>query len=190
MTTEDCQRPPQGGLFQGELGDSVKKISRLVRAAVVGALALGGVVAGTSNVSAATSNWGCRSERTGSFADAGHGIHLDSCIEDQWGNNGSGFYARIAVTLDPGSGSAHPAVFPCAQLWKSDGFGGWSYVHDYGCMGTWYGPGTNDAIWISDGGQNYNPGSGAYVVRVGFWATINGHYGYYGDVESPVASVW
>ncbi|MEU6772203.1 hypothetical protein [Streptomyces sp. NPDC046759] len=167
----------------------MNKISRIARAAAVGALALGGVVAGTTHASAATSNWGCRSDRTGSFADAGHGIHLDSCIEDQWGNNGSGFYARIAVTLDPGSGPDHPAVFPCAQLWKSNGFGGWSYAHDYGCMG-WYGPGTNDAIWISDNGQNYNPGSGAYVVRVGFWATINGHYAYYGDVESPVASVW
>ncbi|MFD7608661.1 hypothetical protein ACFXMT_29495 [Streptomyces mirabilis] len=174
------------------MGDSVKKISRIARAAMVGTLALGGIVAGTSNASAATSNWGCRSEHTqdGSFAYEGYGIHLDSCIEDQLGNNGRGFYARIAVTLDPGSGPDHPAVFPCAQLWKSDGRGGWSYVHDYHCMG-WYGPGTNDAIWISDDGQNYNPDTGgAYVVRVGFWATINGKYGYYGDVESPVASVW
>lgn len=35
-----------------------------------------------------------------------------------------------------------------------------------------------------------SPGSGAHVVRVGFWATIDGHCGYYGDVESPVTSVF
>ncbi|WP_159033148.1 hypothetical protein [Streptomyces fodineus] len=51
---------------------------------------------GTSNASAATSNWGCRSERTGSF----------------------------------------PAVLPCAQLWKSDGFDGWSCINGrYGYYG-------------------------------------------------------
>ncbi|WP_369185378.1 hypothetical protein [Streptomyces sp. Y1] len=30
-----------------------------------------------------------------------------------------------------------------------------------------------------------HPSAGTFVVQAGFWATINGHYGYYGAVQSP-----
>ncbi|WP_369386461.1 hypothetical protein AB5J72_01815 [Streptomyces sp. CG1] len=172
------------------------KLGHIARFAAVGALALGGVAVGTGSASADVQNFGCRSDHTkpsGQLADVGYGVHLDSCAEDLWGGSGNGIYARVAVQVDPGG----LGVYPCAQLWKLDGFGGMTEVHNNGCMGNWYGGpnGTSYTEWDTAGqnGMPYDyvqPGGGAYVVRVGFWATINGHYGYYGDVESPVTSVY
>lgn len=58
-------------------------------------------------------------------------------------------------------------------------------MYDYKCMG-WYYPGQS-GDWQSP--ANYFPAtSGVYVVHVGYWATLNGKYGYYGNVESPTVT--
>ena len=170
----------------------MKTIGHLARFATVGALVLGGIVVGTSSASAATSNTGCRADQLGSngnplgYVNVGGGVSLDSCIENV--DNGNDFYGIIRVQEAPGS----MGVFPCAQLYKSDGYGHWNEVADLHC--------TQDG-WLSGGpnGLTYNIVSqtvgglkgGAYMVKVGFWGTPGGApYGYYGDIESPVASIY
>lgn len=158
-----------------------KKTAAILAATSAAVVGLGIATAGTA--SAATSNWGCRADQTGSYASVGGGVYLDSCIEDQDGGNGSGFYGLIRLQENAGSLN----VDPCAQLYKSDGSGNWNQVYDFGCMGWNSGQNWN---FVGNNGQNVNYGGGAYMVKVGFWATINGNYGYYGDIESPVASTW
>jgi hypothetical protein len=148
-----------------------RTVNRITRFATVGALALGGVAVSAGSASADPLL--CRGAATEPV-----GVHLDSCI----GGNASGLYAQISVSVDPGG----TAAYPCAQLWRVNGDGTESFVHDYQCPGHWYYPGQG-TVWTS---AAYLPPSGStYVVRVGYWATLDGQYGYYGDVESPTVYV-
>lgn len=172
----------------------MKTLGHLARFATVGALVLGGIAVGTASASAATNNTGCRADQLDSnhnplgYVDVGGGVHLDSCIENADGGND--FYGIIRVQEDPNS----MGVFPCAQLYQGDGFGNWTEVPggDLGCT---------KAGWLSGGrnGLTYNIvtptvsglSGGEYLVKVGFWGTPGGApYGYYDDIESPVASLW
>ncbi len=148
-----------------------KRVRRITQFAAVCALALGGLAVNAGSASADTPY--CRASVTEPV-----GVHLDSCV----GTDGYGLYAHIDVSVDSGGTPA----YPCAQLWRVNGDGTESFVHDYQCMGYWYYPGQGGS-WSS--GSYLPPSGSTYVVRVGYWATLNGHYGYYGDVESPTVYV-
>ena len=140
--------------------------ARLAATAVMaGAVLAGGLVAAT-DASAATSGGGCRS---GWVGEAG-GVSLLPC---GYGDGVNGVYGVINIS-DP-SGLA---VDDCAQLLRVNSNGSTTQVADYGCLG-----------WTT-GNDTFNTGdravpSGTYVVQTGFWATVNGNYGYYGGVQSP-----
>lgn len=70
----------------------------------------------------------------------------------------------------------------CAQLLQVNADGSTTQVHDFGCNG-----------WANTYNQTFYTGSVRvtpgveYVLQTGFWATINGHYGYQGDIQGPRA---
>lgn len=170
----------------------MKTFGHLARFATIGALVLGGIAVGTSSASAATSNWGCRGDRLDrngnplGYVDVGGGVSLDSCIEPA-PDGSKGFYGIIRVKEAPGS----MGVFPCAQLYKSDGFGHWNEVADLHCTKDGWLSGGPNGLTTNIVSQTVGGLNGAYMVKVGFWGTPGGApYGYYGDIESPVASVW
>ncbi|MCC9307194.1 hypothetical protein LN042_08780 [Kitasatospora sp. RB6PN24] len=148
------------------------------------ALAVSGAVA-ASPASATTTGGGCRGggnnddaeHPTGSWAKEPAGVLLLPCVND----DGNG-YIRPAIYFNGGSQS----IFPCFQLIKV----GYGQVHDFGCEpGEWvpassgYNPNTGDyQEWGN--GVIVAPGPGEFVVQEGFWSTINGVYGYYGNAQS------
>ncbi|MEV6671726.1 hypothetical protein [Streptomyces sp. NPDC051162] len=75
-------------------------------------------------------------------------------------------------------------IFPCAQLLQVNGDGSTTQVGDYGCLGSW----TSGAPDLVKGPIGVHQGT--YVVQAGFWATINGHYGYYGAAQSQRITVY
>lgn len=155
------------------------RVSRTGRFAAVGALVLGGiaVIPGSASAGTATEMLFCRP----SPASEPGGVQVTACM----GISNDSVSAVMRVSVDLGGVSA----YPCAQLWQANWDGTESFVYDFGCLGVWVGPrgyagGSGSRGDLALSALPTSPGE--YVVRVGYWATINGQYGYYGDVESPV----
>jgi hypothetical protein len=66
----------------------------------------------------------------------------------------------------------------CAQVYRVNSDGGTTRVHDFGCAG-W----RSDAQFRWDTSWTF-PGHGTFVIEAGFWATIDGSYGYNGGARS------
>lgn len=148
----------------------------MLSCAAVSGVALAGLVVGTGSASAMDA-WVCR----GDYASEPGGVHIHPCLVI----DGTNVRAWIDTSVDAGGASA----YPCAQLWTRNLGGGspWVFMWDLGCEGKWIDPGNGYGTWGDRGALNLVNG-GDYVLRTGYWATLNGQYGYYGDVESPVVT--
>lgn len=156
------------------------------RAIAIGAaaltLAVSGAVAVAAPASATETQGGCRGLNPGLDPDAASwfpvagGVAILPCSQ-QGGSN-------VVLGTLYFVGPAGLDIDPCEQLINVK-TGAWAW--NYQCAG-WHDASDGQA---SDGSYvGYNMGdspslaTGEYVVREGFWATINGVYAYYGDVES------
>jgi hypothetical protein len=169
------------------------RLGKTKRAAALGAatlaLAVGATITVASPASADTTGGGCRgavdsdpnnSHNPGVWATGEPGgVSLMPCSSGDNGNPVGGIYASLYF-----DGPANLDIYPCAQLIKV----GTGQVADFGCIGDWL-PANSDEV-PGGGWQNYPMGfyqaktSGEYVVQAGYWATINGVYGYYGGAQS------
>ncbi|SEL85759.1 hypothetical protein [Streptacidiphilus jiangxiensis] len=160
---------------------NTRRVATTVAAAI---LAVTGAVVTASPASADTTGGGCRGGGnndnaewpTGAWAQEPAGVYLLPCLND----DGSG-YVRPAWYFNGGS----QGIFPCAQLIKV----GVGQVHDFGCEpGEWVAAssGYNSNFGYQEWGNGtiFRPGTGEYVLQEGFWSTINGQYGYYGNAQS------
>ena len=150
------------------------------------ALAGGATVTIASPASADTTDGGCRGaadsdpnnhNNPGVWAQEPGGVLLMPCSSGDHTNPNGGIYASLYF-----DGPANLSVYPCAQLIKI----GTGQVADFTCIGDWL-PANSDETY--GGWQPYPMGfyeatPGEYVVQAGYWATINGVYGYYGGAQS------
>lgn len=123
------------------------------------------------NASADPTGGGCRP----SGYPVAAGVSLRPC---DYGAIDNTIYGNVYVTDPTGLN-----IDVCAQLLQVNVDGSTTQVGDFGCAGwtnthlqTFY----TKSISVTPGVE--------YVLQTGFWATINGHYGYQGDVQGPRAS--
>ncbi|WP_190187310.1 hypothetical protein [Streptomyces cirratus] len=137
------------------------------------ATVLAGGLATAESASANTSPGGCRT--TGWASEPG-GVQLWPCSS---GDGSVGINATVHIR-NPNAID----IFPCAQLLQVNSNGTTTQVGDFGCIGAW----TNGAPDLRKGPIGVHQGT--YVVVSGFWATIDGHYGYYGGAQSATIKVF
>jgi hypothetical protein len=145
-------------------------IQRKAAAALLAsATVLGGLAAAPS--ASADSGGGCR----GAGNPVADGIYDNPCAYlDPITND---VYAHIQM-----GNTANEIPFDvCAQLLRVNADRSTTEVADYGCYG-WV---DRDIYYSEFDTREISVSAGTYVVRSGFWATVNGVYAYYGDVESP-----
>lgn len=159
------------------------KFTNVLRLGVVGCLAFAGAAFGTTSASAQVSGGGCRD----TVMEPGH-VEMNSCAfaaDNDWYS--TRIYPAVMTITHLWYPGDPDQVDPCAQLLRVNGDGSLTQVHDFVCAG-WVGPGQGGATqnnWDATDRAWSAPAGGTYVVQSGFWATVNGHYGYYGNVQSP-----
>ncbi|MBY8881694.1 hypothetical protein [Actinacidiphila acidipaludis] len=154
--------------------------SLTLAASLLGTCAISGV--GATNASASTRGGGCRSSNAG-WANEPGGLQLNPCLY------GDG-YESVYGLLEAENPNRVNADY-CAQLLRVDAHGSTSLEQDYGCSG-WTtsdgisesAPGDELSNWQHKGNTD-GAGPGIFVLQIGFWATINGNYAYYGNAQSP-----
>ncbi|MFF8431026.1 hypothetical protein ACF07Y_39015 [Streptomyces sp. NPDC016566] len=137
---------------------------------------------GATSASASTRGGGCRSTDAG-WAHVPGGFLLNPCLY------GDG-YESVWGALQAENPNRVNADY-CAQLLRVDAQGSTTVERDYGCSG-WTNtyltienaPGEELSNWHYKGNTD-GAGPGIYVLQIGFWATINGNYAYYGNAQSP-----
>ncbi len=146
-------------------------------AAAVGVLFTVGL--GTSSAAqAATSPGGtnCRG-----WADVAGGVYLSPCTNASVdGNTGWDDIGASSWVYNPN----HLDIDVCFQALLVNANGSTTQKYDYGCEG-WTSTTTSNGTYMTPTLGWVDPPAGTYVIASGFWATINGVYGYYGDVQSP-----
>ncbi|SEM18646.1 hypothetical protein [Streptacidiphilus jiangxiensis] len=164
----------------------IRKAAAMLAATSAAVVGLSVATAGTA--SAAVGGGGCR---TTGYAPEPGDMMIDPCVYGPLATWSDNRVYPVVTTYQNGFNSGDPtAVLPCAQLLSTDGHGHTTgMVHDFGCAPQW--ESTGDTEWdASQQGNYFSAQPGTYVVASGFWATINGHYGYYGGAESAVITVW
>ncbi|MGQ4432631.1 hypothetical protein [Streptomyces sp. SAS_260] len=158
---------------------------RRIALALTAPLLLAGtlVAAGAPPASAADYGGGCRSANAG-WASAPGGVLLNPCLYvDQHSFVTGQLQAENLNGLN---------VDYCAQLLRVLGDGSTKWEENFGCQSKWNStrvvsytaPGTTFNLWADKGNSTF-PGPGVYVLQVGYWATVNGNYAYYGNAQSP-----
>lgn len=144
-----------------------------LRKAFTGLATIVAVVVGIAmapSASAAVEGGGCRSQQpgiNGAYVNV-DGTLMDSCV---WPLSGTGVLADVHW-------STPYSIDPCGHI--IDIFSK-KWVKDLGCLG--WTSGSSNGYFAS---WNMPIVSSQYALSVGYWGTVNGVYGYYGDVESPV----
>ncbi|MBX7548064.1 hypothetical protein [Streptomyces sp. NPDC004232] len=137
--------------------------TRAAALTLASAALLGGLVAAPD---ASATDWGgCRA-----WEPVAAGVTLSPCA-----------YPTIDGRLNGWTYVSDPAglnIDVCAQVLRVNPDGSTTEVADLHCAG-W-----NKQPWAFQPGY-LSIAPGKYVVQAGFWATINGHYGYQGFVQSP-----
>ena len=149
------------------------KLGKSKRAIALSAATL--ALAGGATISTATdaqANWGGGGCRTTGWAGTTPGVTLLPCSGGGWGNAIAGdayFQNPNLLNIDV-----------CEQLLRVNSDGSTSWAHDYGCFG-WT---TSQGLSYSTG--FYAPGTGTYVVQIGYW--YDGSY--YGNAQSARISIF
>jgi hypothetical protein len=151
--------------------------------ALAASMLLAGTIGGVGATSASARDWGggCRSDNAGWAEEPGK-FSLDPRL---YVNSSSFIYG----TLEAENPDRVNADY-CAQLLRVLGDGSTKVEFDLGCAGWTNSDGVIHSargdsfnLWASRGTAAY-PGPGEYV-QIGYWATINGKYGKYGNAQSP-----
>jgi len=157
---------------------------RRIGLALSASMLLAGAIVGIGATSASASSWGggCRSDSAGWAKEPG-GLTLNPCL---YVNSSSFIYG----TLEARNPSRVNADY-CAQLLRVLGDGSTKVETDFGCAGwtnsdgvIYSAPGDSFNLWAPRGTLDH-PGPGVYVLQIGYWATINNNYAYYGNAQSP-----
>lgn len=136
--------------------------------ALAGATMLGLLASAPTASAEPVSGGGCRYDS----ATVAAGVALRPCTYGSIDNKISG---TIYVT-NPNNVN----VYVCAQLLQVNPDNSTKQVGNFGCVRDWSSA-TNQTFYT----PGISVGAGTYVVQTGFWATINGHYGYQGFVQGP-----
>ena len=153
---------------------SRQRLRRVLSCVAVSAVALAGLVVGAGSASASDAY--CRD----TAANEPIGVQIKPCLVV----SGTTLSGWIGGGVAPGGTEA----FPCAQLWYEPfGTTSWTKVFDFGCEGRWIEPGMGYNAYCNNGSYVASPGN--YIMHAGYWATLDGKYGYYGDVQSLPAPV-
>ncbi|GAA4638964.1 hypothetical protein GCM10023196_098710 [Actinoallomurus vinaceus] len=152
----------------------MKKIISLGVAGTATAAAL--LATGSTAHASSWSGGGCRSDTAG-WAYIAAGVYLNPCIYMSSTSGGGQTNWNIGGST-ASVGPSGLGIDPCIQLLAVSGTTTWQ-VADGGCGG-----------WQSASNATFSAKlrglvPGTYVVQTGFWATIDGHYGYYGAAQSP-----
>nr|BFD80690.1 hypothetical protein StreXyl84_00910 [Streptomyces sp. Xyl84] len=161
------------------------KIRHIAQLGVVACLAFAGVTLGTTTASAEVWGGGCRA-----YVMEPGDVEMDSCAyaadtSNSW--NSTRIYPAVSTIEHQWNPGDPDQVDPCAQLMRVNPDGSLTQIHDFVCGG-WVGPGQGGPSqneWSGTDRAWSAPAGGTYVVQSGYWATVNGHYGYYGNVQSP-----